>query len=63
MKTNGELKILLGLSLITVNYAIYMTCTPDPADGMVLAGVIGAIAAIVGGVGGRELAKRKLRYD
>ena len=46
---NGEAKILAGAALITVNYAIYMLCTPNPADGMVLAGIVGAISALVGG--------------
>ena len=63
MKVNGELKLIMGAALITVNYAIYMTCTPEPADGMVLAGIVGAIAALVGGVAAKVIQTRRLRYD
>lgn len=58
---NGEAKILAGAALITVNYAIYMLCTPNPADGMVLAGIVGAISALVGGVATKAVLYRKLK--
>ena len=63
MTANGELKLIMGAALITVNYGIYMTCAPDPADGMVLAGIVGAIGALVGGVAAKVIQTRRLRYD
>jgi len=50
MPLNGEFKALWGMSLIVVSYLIYMTCTPDPADGMLLSGIIASIVALVTGV-------------
>ena len=63
MNVNGELKLILGAALITVNYAIYMICTPDPADGMVLAGIVGAISALIGGVATKAILYRKLKTN
>lgn len=61
MPANGEWKLIIGAALVTVNYAIYMTCTPDPADGAVLAGIVAAIGAIVTGIATRAVVTRKLR--
>lgn len=61
MTVNGEWKLVVGACLVTVNYAIYMTCTPDPADGVVLAGIVSTIAALVTGVAVKMVYTRKLK--
>lgn len=47
MTANGELKALWGMSCMVATYAIYMTCSPDPADGLVLSSIVVPITAIV----------------
>ena len=50
MAANGEWKIIWGATMIVAVYAIYMTCTPDPADGQLMLAVIAPIVAIVSGL-------------
>lgn len=51
---NGEWKIIWGCTMIVASYGIYMTCTPDPADGAVLATIVGAISAMVAGIAAKS---------
>lgn len=51
---NGEWKIIWGCTMIVVTYAIYMTCHPNPGDGAILAGVVGAISAMVAGIAAKS---------
>jgi len=39
--------ICLGVLIVAV-YGIYMAFTPDPADGVLMSGVIGALCAVGG---------------
>lgn len=59
---NGELKILWGMTLIVISYAIYMTCSPDPADGAVLAGIVSAVVALVTGIATKTYVEYKALY-
>ena len=60
MTVNGEWKLIIGAALVTVNYGIYMTCTPDPEDGAILATIVGTVAAIVTGVATRYVVQRRI---
>ena len=39
---------MAGMMSTAACYATYMICTPDPADGVVFGGVVGAICALGG---------------
>ena len=45
-----------GILSIVGLYATYMICTPDPQDGTVFAGVVGAVTGLVGYMYGRTKA-------
>lgn len=37
-----------GMASTAVCYGVYMVCTPDPQDGVVFSGVVGAICTLAG---------------
>ena len=46
-----------GILSIVALYATYMLCTPEPADGAVLASIVGAVTGLVGYMYGLQRGK------